>query len=561
MDANLSEIVASIDELASRGRISRNRAFAAWYTINFFDIDEDEALEAAAADGGNDQGIDSVFADEGSQEIVAIQAYCPDNFDKKTPKSKWDAAVSSAAFLRKPDNLAKSGRPDLAESITQLKDTNPTYNLAIGLISLGGQSPEIGASVKAHQESKDKEKITYFFSPQSEVVAKYKALVSSEEGISEEVLTFSGPHIEDRGAYGKAWIGSVSATELQRLHAAHGDKLFAGNIRLFLGARKGGINEQIISTAKESPGTFWALNNGITIVADTAETVPGAGQSSQLRLRRFSIVNGCQTTSSLVRAEASAETKVLTRVIAAKATLRNEIVRYNNSQNAIKIWTVRAADTIQQQLRNEFKAVNISYAPKQEGSRKKKNETTIELDKVTQYLASAENVFLLQAIDNKSDLFDQPYQKLFYRGIKPTQVYLAWLAGSFADEERQSLLDGMKEDQNAGLLSVTSTYWIVYCTHKLLAKYGSAESSSITLAKMKSSEFKNALKKYVKRAGGLFFDAAVDTYDRDEYGSFKSTLRSAKFLQKVDSKLNIKMARLANKALPDLSAVCKSIKA
>ena len=72
MHSDLSEIISSIDELASRGRISRNRAFAAWYSINFFDVDEDEALEGAAADGGNDQGIDSVFADEATQEIIAI---------------------------------------------------------------------------------------------------------------------------------------------------------------------------------------------------------------------------------------------------------------------------------------------------------------------------------------------------------------------------------------------------------------------------------------------------------------------------------------------------------
>ncbi len=560
MNADLKEIIGSIDELASRGRISRNRAFAAWYAINFFDIDEDEALEAAAADGGNDQGIDAVFAGEATQEIVVIQAYCPENFDKKTPKAKWDAAISSAAFVKSPDNLAKAGRPDLAESVIQIKEAYPEYNVAVGLISLGIDSSEISASMKAHQDTKSGDKTSFFFSPQGEVIAKYKALVSSEEGIAEEVLTFAGPHIEDRGAYGKAWIGSVSATELQRLHSAHGDKLFAGNIRLFLGARKGGINEQIINTAKESPGTFWALNNGITIVADTAETLTSTVNSSQLKLRRFSIVNGCQTTSSLVRAAASAETKVLTRVIAAKAALRNEIVRYNNSQNAIKIWTVRAADTLQQQLRTEFRNVSISYAPKQEGSRKKKNKSTIELDRVTQYLASAENVFLIQAIDNKSELFDQPYQKLFHRGIQARQVYLAWLVGSFADEERQTLLDGMKGDQNSGLLSVTSAYWIVYCTYKLLAKIGNYESPAVVLSKMKSQEFENAIRKYVKKAGELFFDAAVDTYERDEYGSFKSTLRSAKFLQKVDSKLNSRIARLATKALPDLAAVCRSIK-
>jgi hypothetical protein len=556
----LLEIVASIDELASRGRISRNRAFAAWYAISFFDLDEDDALEAAAADGGNDQGIDLVFADEAAEEIIAIQAYCPENFEKKTPKSKWDAAISGTVFISNPENLRGVGRPDLAESIGQIREAHPEYPIAVGLISLGLGSNEISASMKAHRDTKKREKISYFFSPQEEVIAKYQALVSSEDGIAEEVLTFSGHHIVDSGEYGKAWIGSVSASELQRLYSSHKDKLFAGNIRLFLGSRKGGINEQIISTAKESPGTFWALNNGITIVADTAEPMGSAGKLSRLKIRRFSIVNGCQTTSSLVRAEASPEAKVLTRVIAAKAALRNEIVRYNNSQNAIKIWTVRAADSLQQQLRTDFKKVGITYAPKQEGSRQKKNKATIELDRVTQYLASAENAFLIQAIDNKGGLFDQPYQKLFHRGIQGREVYLAWLVGSFADEERQVLLDGMKGDLNIGLLSVTSAYWFVYCAYKLLAKYGRTDSSQITLPNMKSPEFENALRKYIKKAGELFFDAAVDTYDRDEYGSMKSTLRSAKFLQKIDSKLNSRIARLPAKALPDLAAVCKSAK-
>ena len=118
----------------------------------------------------------------------------------------------------------------------------------------------------------------------------------------------------------------------------------------------------------------------------------------------------------------------------------------------------------------------------------------------------------------------------------------------------------MKGDQNAGLLSVTSAYWIVYCTYKLLIKFGNHQTPTITLTKMKATEFENALKKYVKKAGELFFDAAVDTYERDEYGSFKSTLRSAKFLQKVDSKLNAKVTRLAPRALPDLPSVCKSLK-
>jgi murein tripeptide amidase MpaA len=125
------------------------------------------------------------------------------------------------------------------------------------------------SSVTAHQNAGQDDDIDYFYLAQEDLAAKYKALVSVEGGIAEDVITFSGSHIEDVGDYGRAWVGSISATELQRLHKNYNDQLFAGNIRLFLGDRKGGINEQIISTAKETPGSFWALNNGITIVADT----------------------------------------------------------------------------------------------------------------------------------------------------------------------------------------------------------------------------------------------------------------------------------------------------
>jgi AIPR protein len=279
-----------------------------------------------------------------------------------------------------------------------------------------------------------------------------------------------------------------------------------------------------------------------------------------LSLRRFSIVNGCQTTSSLVRADAGPTAKVLARVIAAKAGLKNEIVRYNNSQNAVKIWTVRAADDVQQQLRTEFAAEGINYAPKQEGSRKKRNLATIELDKVTQYLAASEQQYLIPAIDNKSELFDEPYQRLYRKGIKAPMVYLAWSAGNMADEERQKMVDGLGVDPNAKLLGVTSGYWIVYCTYKLISKITDLSSPHLTLRRMKTTEFSNALEKYVALAASMFYDAAVDTYDSEEYGSFKSTLRSSKFLQKIDSKINNRMLKLPAKKLPDLAAVCKSAK-
>ncbi len=562
MATDVENILASIDELAKRGAINRNRAFSAWFAINFFDLDEDDALESAAADGGNDQGIDIVFADQGTEEIIILQAHCPENINKVTPKSKWDAVISSLPYIHRADNFKDVGRYDLSEMLIEVKTKYPSYKYAIGLISLGLKSKDIERSIRAHENDERYEDISLFYYAQEDIIYKYKSLIDDELGIPEDELHFSGNHFEDHGDYGRSWVGSVMASELSRLYKSYQDKLFAGNVRLFLGARKGGINEQIIKTAQTAPGNFWALNNGISIVADSAEIVDSKtfDGGSTLRLRRFSIVNGCQTTSSLVKAGASPQAKVLCRVIAAKASIRSDIVRYNNSQNAVKIWTVRAADDIQDQLRKDFQVIGISYAPKQAGSRKKKNQQSIELDKVTQYLASTKQEYLIQAINNKSELFDEPYQKIFKRGIKASVVYLAWLTGRMSEDERQLLANELVDDVNVGLLGVASTYWIVFCTYKIMNKFVDLESPQITLEKVNSKEFNNALKKYVKKAVGMYYDAAVDTYDRDEFWSFKSTSRSPKFLQKLDSKINSRIAKLDKSSLPDLVQTAKSIR-
>jgi hypothetical protein len=94
----------------------------------------------------------------------------------------------------------------------------------------------------------------------------------------------------------------------------------------------------------------------------------------------------------------------------------------------------------------------------------------------------------------------------------------------------------------------------------MLSKFSDLESLHITLAKVRHVDFTNALAKYVKHAVSMFYDAAVDTYDRDQFGSFKSTLRSTKFLQKIDSKVNSRMVKLQPKALPDLAQAARSVK-
>ena len=235
-------------------------------------------------------------------------------------------------------------------------------------------------------------------------------------------------------------MGSVQASELGRLYKSYGNRLFEGNVRLFIGARKGGINERMIEIAKESPGVFWALNNGITIVADTCKNL----KEKTYKLTRFSIVNGCQTTVSLSNAGAPAEAKVLMRVVAAKPAILTDIVRYNNTQNPVKIWAVRSVDPVQERLREAFKAIDVQYAPKQEGRRRKDSKTIMELDRTAQYLAAGDSETLIDSVKEKQELFDRHYQRLFPHDLCAERVYLYWLLGNQADEARQEKLENFE---------------------------------------------------------------------------------------------------------------------
>lgn len=556
MSKSLNEAVASVKELATRAKISHHKAFTAWYAINLHDLDEDEALESASMDGGNDNGLDLVFADESNRTIYILQGHCGENHTKITTKDKWDGLVAAVPFFEDTSALRKIGKSDLADHIDRIKADYDGYTVAFGLISLGRSNDKIDKAIPPTEKMFKSKNYHFFYQHQQKILNDYDTLIDSEAGIASDKISFTGNYIQDEGKYGRAWIGSVSAQELTRLYDEHKNKLFAGNVRLFLGSRKGGINEQIIKTAKDTPGLFWALNNGISIITDSAEEDPKT--ENTLQLKRFSIVNGCQTTNSLVQAKAGENAKVLVRVIAAKESVKNDVVRFNNSQNAIKIWTVRAVDSTQEKLRKAFEKINIDYAPKQSGSRKKKSEHIIELDRAAQFLAAQNPSLLIQAINNKAELFDQPYSEIFYPNIDAKAVFLAWRLGLICDQARIEQLNSSDDEENTGLFAVAATFWIIFVAYNIISKHSDLSSTHITLERLNSEPVRNFLTKTAEMAVDIFYTQAVDSYgDGEEFGSYKSTLRSIKFLQKIEKKSEFKVRNL--KKVAKLENVCKSI--
>ena len=155
--------------------------------------------------------------------------------------------------------------------------------------------------------------------------------------------------------HGDVWVGIVPGTKIVALYREYGAGLFFENIRDFLGEKSGKlapdrltVNEQIRETIRTDALKFLARNNGITF---KAKRVLQDGESI-LNLTEGSIVNGCQTTMSLVGSDRNAgECFVLVKVV--QSVDAWDIAKSANNQNRIDQIEIELAQYIRPQLVRE----------------------------------------------------------------------------------------------------------------------------------------------------------------------------------------------------------------
>ena len=274
-------------------------------------------------------------------------------------------------------------------------------------------------------------------------------------------------------------------------------------------------------------------------------------------------MNGCQTTVSLSKAiEKSPEagkSQVLVRVVGAKKALLTDIVRYNNTQNPVKLSAVRLLDPIQESLRSAFQQIDYIYAPKQEGAKIIKNSKRIELDKITQYLAAMSDETILDSVSRKAELFDRSYKIIFPRGLKPEKVYLAWLIAQEVETERTLLLEvgrgGNLDPVMKAILGIHGTPWGIYVANYLIENL-ETDSTKLKLHKMNTEDFRNAVAKYSKKAMELYAEIAVNIVSSGETTTNpRNEIRVRPFLDKLKRNLKLRMAKSSTWKLPKLHVV------
>ncbi len=229
----------------------------------------------------------------------------------------------------------------------------------------------------------------------------------------------------------EAFVFSLNGSFLHSLYEKFGKQLFSANLRDYLGSRKsaGNVNRRIQQTAEKSPGKFFVLNNGITMVTRKAEI-----DARTLNLHGLSIVNGAQTTGAIHEAgpEHAKHLSVLARVI----TVDNEaaipeIVAGNNTQNEIVALDRKSNDPVQVRLASELEKKGLDYIHRRDSTRKSSKTAALIADQVGQALCAFSGD-LQTAIRAKAEIFEleSTYDKVFSKTISIGHVYavqtLAW---------------------------------------------------------------------------------------------------------------------------------------
>lgn len=142
-----------------------------------------------------------------------------------------------------------------------------------------------------------------------------------------------------------SYLCVIEGELLADLFERYGSRLLEGNVRSFLGM-KGGVNKGIKATIQDSPSLFFAYNNGIAATASEVTIVNSDSVQRITGLVDLQIVNGGQTTASILSARKKDRLSLQGVTVQMKLTHINyddahdlipKIAQFANTQNKVAI--------------------------------------------------------------------------------------------------------------------------------------------------------------------------------------------------------------------------------
>lgn len=306
---------------------------------------------------GDDLGVDGVLIDEAGKRIVLIQCTWRATLEKMENKLNEFSGVVDR--LLNPDYVKHGG-----EAAQQLLGSLPDrikdgYSVELRFVTnmAIGNKERLTAIADASNNAFDESgrKINLELYGRAELEQLGEDLKNVTELNALPVVQFSIQKDKtiiwtvQEGAPRNSLVGLIKGNELAALNKEFGLRLFTANIRLPLATRK--VNPRIRKTAEEEPDDFFYYNNGVSAVCSEF-----AIDGTTVTAKGFQIINGAQTVDALKKTlgkKPNGKVYVLFRMTDADTTSGSDktfaqnVIRFNNTQNPVKVSDFFANDPIQ----------------------------------------------------------------------------------------------------------------------------------------------------------------------------------------------------------------------
>jgi len=415
-----------------------SRALAAFSLVLTADASPDKAAECIT-DGGQDNGIDAVYFDDVEKVLYLVQSKWKQDGHGSIERGDGQKFIQGAKDLVNVrfDRFNTRIRARSAEIQQALLSANTRINLLIVYTGQEALASEVERDFQDFvDEMNDVSDIAYFRVLRQ--VNIHSAIASGTLGSPIDFDVVLRDWGQVREPY-QAYFGYVAAPEVAAWWERHHPRLFAPNLRTFLGVTE--INQQLVDTLISNPDNFWYFNNGITAICAQIRKKPlgGAGRDNGVfECVDVRIVNGAQTVGAIATAHGKApESVALAHVLVRFISLEQcppdfavQVTRATNTQNRIERRDFVSLDPEQERLRTELQLDGVEYSFKG-GDSPKSRTNGFDLEEATVALACAHADLPLTMQAKREigklweDITKAPYKALFNGSVTSVRLWRA----------------------------------------------------------------------------------------------------------------------------------------
>lgn len=435
----------------------RSRALAA-YALTVVASAETEDAVNAITDGYDDNGIDAIYYDKSSNNLWLVQS-------KFIEKGKGGIDTGDVEKFNKGikrlineeyekfNDRVKDRQEEIAEA---LEDYRVKIQLLLAYTGDKLSYHNMESINEFIDEQNDTEELIYF--NDFNIDKAYKGLVIgvSSTPINEDFLISNWGHIDEPL---KSYYGQIAGSDLAALWEEYGARLFAKNIRSFLG--NSSVNDDIRKTIIEEPENFIYFNNGITVLCDSINKKPQGGADKSIgafSCQGLSVVNGAQTFGTISSFHNNkdidlSEVKVFIKFISLEGSSENfgeRITVATNTQNKVDKKDFVSLDKQQERVKIELKLENIDYHYKRTDELIIPDEQNYTLEEVAFSLACLwSNVDYSTIVKKQSgklweDPHQKPYTDLFNNDVTALKIIKAVKIYRYVTNEMMQLAKNSK---------------------------------------------------------------------------------------------------------------------